>query len=104
MFHVFAMVSSVFRRFRKCFRRLFQVFHVFFCLLQLLHLDVSKINQVLHVGCTWEAVDGVGDVRTLRSRSVQQVLQESQLVSLGITKVNDQGQLIAVNLEQAAPN
>ena len=73
-------------------------------MLQLLHLDVSKVNRTLHVGCAWEAVAGVGDVRTLRSRSVQQVLQESQLVSLGITKVNDQGQLISVNLEQAAPN
>ena len=73
-------------------------------MLQLLHLNISKINRVLHAGCAWEAIGGVGDVQTLRSRSVQQVLQESQLVSLGITKVNDQGQLIAVNLEQAAPN
>jgi hypothetical protein len=36
---------------------------VFFCMLQLLHMDVSKEDCVLHMGCTWEAVDGVGDVR-----------------------------------------
>ena len=39
-------------------------------MLQLLHLDVSKIDRVLHIGCTWKAAGdaddvwgGVGDVR-----------------------------------------
>jgi hypothetical protein len=49
--HMFASVSAYvrngfqmfFRRFRKCFRRLFlSVSFVFFYMLQLLHLDVSK--------------------------------------------------------------
>jgi hypothetical protein len=52
-----------FSRFRKCFRRLFQVFHLSFCMLQLLHLDVSKVDRVLHMGCVWEVVGGTDDVR-----------------------------------------
>jgi hypothetical protein len=36
---------------------------VFFCILQLLHLDASKIDQMLHVGGVWEAADGVDDVQ-----------------------------------------
>ena len=32
-------------------------------MLQLLHLDVSKIDRVLHMGCAWEATDGADDVR-----------------------------------------
>jgi hypothetical protein len=39
------------------------VFHLSFFMLQLLHLDVSKVDRVLHMGCTWEAVDSVGDVQ-----------------------------------------
>jgi hypothetical protein len=30
---------------------------VFFCMLQLLHLDVSKVDWVLHMGCAWEVAD-----------------------------------------------
>jgi hypothetical protein len=52
------------RRFRKCFTSLFQsVSSVFFCMLQLLHLDVSKVERVLHMGCMWEAASGADDVR-----------------------------------------
>ena len=88
-----AYVSIVFRCFYtyvyKCFIRMlhmcvmvFQVFSqvfqtlvlsvssVFFCILSLLHLDVSKVDWVLHMGCACEAAgsaddvwDGVGDVR-----------------------------------------
>jgi hypothetical protein len=36
---------------------------VFFCMLQLLHLGVSKVDQVLHMRCVWEAVDGTDDVQ-----------------------------------------
>jgi hypothetical protein len=31
-------------------------------MLQLLHLDALKIDQMLHVGGTWEAADGMDDV------------------------------------------
>jgi hypothetical protein len=50
--------SNVFRCFCKCFRRMFYVFHLSFCKLQVLHLDVSKVDQVLHMGCMWEAGGG----------------------------------------------
>jgi CBS domain containing-hemolysin-like protein len=43
--------SSVFSCFCKYFRRMFHVFHLFFYMLQVLHLDVSKVDRVLHVGC-----------------------------------------------------
>jgi hypothetical protein len=36
---------------------------VFFCMLQLLHLDVSKIEYMLHMGYVWEAAGGASDVR-----------------------------------------
>ena len=32
-------------------------------MLQLLHLDVSKVDQVLCMGCVWEAAGSVDDVR-----------------------------------------
>jgi hypothetical protein len=32
-------------------------------MLQLLHFDVSKIDRVLHMGCTWEEADDADDVR-----------------------------------------
>jgi hypothetical protein len=38
------------------------ILSILFCTLQLLHLDVSKVDRVLHMGCTWEAADGVDDV------------------------------------------
>jgi hypothetical protein len=57
VFHLdFAYVCNVFQAFS-------QVFHVFFCMLQRLHLDVSKVDQVLHMRCMWEAADGMGDIR-----------------------------------------
>ena len=46
------------------------VLFVFFCMLQLLHLDVSKIDRMLYMEYVWEAaggadniLGGVGDVR-----------------------------------------
>ena len=47
-----------------------QVFHtlvssvssIFFCMFQLLHLDVIKVEWVLHMGYAWEATGGAGDV------------------------------------------
>ena len=31
-------------------------------LLQLLYLDVSKVDRVFHMGCAWDAADGTDDV------------------------------------------
>ena len=60
--YVCNVFSNVFRHFRKCFRQLFQVFHLFF-MLQLLYLDVLKIDRVLHMGCVCEAAGSANDVR-----------------------------------------
>jgi hypothetical protein len=41
-------------------------FKCFICCLlyvQLLHLDVSNVDQVLYMGCAWKVAGGVGDVR-----------------------------------------
>jgi hypothetical protein len=32
-------------------------------MLQLLYLNVSKVDRVLHMGCVWESTSGAGDVR-----------------------------------------
>jgi hypothetical protein len=61
----------------KCFQMFLQVFQmhvssvssVFFCIfLQVLHLDILKVNRMLHIGYAWEAGGGAsgthaGDVR-----------------------------------------
>jgi hypothetical protein len=52
--------QAFFRCFCKCFRR---VSSAFFCMLQLLYLDISKVDRVLHMRCAWEVAGGVGDVR-----------------------------------------
>ena len=31
-----------------------------FCMLQLLHMDVSKVDRLLHIRCAWEAIGDVG--------------------------------------------
>jgi hypothetical protein len=49
--------SSVFRCFCKCFRRMFHLFS--FYTLQVLHLDISKVDRVLHMRCMWETGGGV---------------------------------------------
>ena len=36
---------------------------VFFCMLQLLYLDVLKIDRVWHMRYAWEAAGGVDDIR-----------------------------------------
>ena len=38
-------------------------FKCFIYLFFLLHLYVSKVDRVLHIGCAWEAASGAGDVR-----------------------------------------
>jgi hypothetical protein len=52
----------------KCFRAFSQVFHifissipsVFFCMLQMLYLNVSKVDRVLYMVCAWEVVGSAG--------------------------------------------
>ena len=39
------------------------VLSVFRRMLQVLHLDVSKVNRVLHTGCAWEAGGGTSGPR-----------------------------------------
>jgi hypothetical protein len=39
-------------------RCMFQVFHYLFCMLQVLHLNISKVDRVLHMGCVWEVGGG----------------------------------------------
>jgi hypothetical protein len=63
-------VASVSSECLQCFSGVFvsvsdACFNCFICLLrmlQLLHLDVSKVDRGLHTGCAWEAASGVGDV------------------------------------------
>jgi hypothetical protein len=56
--------SNVFQAFSQVFQTLvLSVSFVFFCILQLLYMNVSKVNRILHVAYTWEAADGVDDVR-----------------------------------------
>jgi glutathione S-transferase len=57
MLHMFAMIF-------KCFSGVFaSVSSVFFYMLQLSYLIVSKINQVLPMGFAWEAVGGADDIK-----------------------------------------
>ena len=72
--HMFASVSSgyciclqwfliVFQSFSQVFQMLVSsVSSVFFCMLQLLHLYVLKVDRMLHMGCAWEAAGGASDV------------------------------------------
>ena len=58
--HICNGLQIFFKHFRKCF---FSVSFVFFCMLQMLLLDVSKVDHVLHMGYAWKAVGGADDVR-----------------------------------------
>jgi hypothetical protein len=42
---------------------------VFFCILQLLYMNVSKVDQMLHMGCMWEAAGGAGPLLDARSQA-----------------------------------
>jgi hypothetical protein len=68
-----AYAYNGFKCFCKCFRRMFQIFlFVFRHILQLLHLDVSKLDRVLHrphrLFCYLASVLGAG--RRRRSKLV----------------------------------
>jgi hypothetical protein len=61
---MFAMVFKCFQMFLQVFQmHVSSVLSVFFCMSQVLYLDVSKVDQVLHIGCAWEAGGGVSDPR-----------------------------------------
>jgi hypothetical protein len=62
MLHIFVMVSNIF----EAFPRVFQTFVsngslAFFCMLQLLHLNISTIDRTLHMIYAWKIADDVGD-------------------------------------------
>ena len=70
MLRVFEMVF-------KCFSGVFlQVFlkhvssisSIFRRMLQVLHLNVSKVDRVLHMGCAWEAAGGAAMSGAARAR------------------------------------
>jgi hypothetical protein len=64
MLRMFAMVFKCFLSVSQVFRMLVSsVSSVFFCMLQLLHLNISKVDQVLHMGCAWKAVGAADDVQ-----------------------------------------
>jgi hypothetical protein len=74
MFHMFAMVFNVFQASSQVFQTLvLSVSFVLFCMLQRLLLDVSKVNRMLHMGCTWKATGTVDDIRAawVTSRAVR---------------------------------
>ena len=70
MFHIYvASVLSECCVYLQCFSSVFSgvfqthvssVSSVFFLYCKYLHLDVSKIDRVLHMRCTWEVGQGVG--------------------------------------------
>jgi hypothetical protein len=64
MLHIFAIVFKCFSGiFASVLDACFKCFICLFFILQLLHLDVLKIDRVLHMGYTWEAAGGTDDVR-----------------------------------------
>jgi hypothetical protein len=71
VFHLdVAYVCNVFQNIFEAFSQVFQtlvssVSSVLFCMSQLLYLDVSKVDQMLHMWCVWEAPGDAGDVRDI---------------------------------------
>jgi hypothetical protein len=64
MLHMFSMVFKCFSGvFASASDVYFKCFICLICMLQLLHLDISNVDQELSMGCMWEAAGGVGDVR-----------------------------------------
>jgi hypothetical protein len=56
MLHMFAMIFKCFSGiFTNVSHACFKCFIRLLCLLQLLHRDVSKVNQELHIGYAWKA-------------------------------------------------
>jgi hypothetical protein len=58
-----AMIFKCFQVFTRVFQTLVSnVSSVFFCMLQLLHVNVSKVDRVLHIGCMREVAGGTSDL------------------------------------------
>jgi hypothetical protein len=55
--------SNVFQTFSQMFQTLVSSVSCPFFMLQLLYLDVSKIDWMLHMRCAWEVANGTGDVQ-----------------------------------------
>jgi hypothetical protein len=56
MLHLFTIVLSVFEVFLQVFQKhVSSVLFAFRRMLQPLHLDVSKVDRMLYMGCIWEA-------------------------------------------------
>jgi hypothetical protein len=56
MLRMFAMVFKCFKLFLQVFKtHVSNISSISFCMLQVLHLDVSKVDQMLHMGYAWEA-------------------------------------------------
>jgi hypothetical protein len=64
MLRMFAMIFKCFKVFLQVFQmHVSSVLSVFFYILQVLYLDVLKINRVLHIGCAWEVGGGASGTR-----------------------------------------
>ena len=55
--------SNFFQVFSQVFQTLVSSVSSVFFMLQLLNPDVSKVDQVLYMGCVWEAAGGADDIR-----------------------------------------
>ena len=65
------MLAIVFNFFKSALDACFECFICIFCMLKVLHLDVLKVDRVLHKGCVCEAREGAssphaGDFRAAR--------------------------------------
>jgi hypothetical protein len=59
-----AYVCDGFQVFLQVFQTyISSVSYVFFFMLQRLHLNVSKVDQVLQMGCAWEATGSTGVIQ-----------------------------------------
>jgi hypothetical protein len=54
----FQVLSGVFQVFQT---HILSVSFISFCMLQVLHLDVLKVDRMLYMGCLWEAGEGASD-------------------------------------------
>jgi hypothetical protein len=54
--YIFQAFSQVFQTFVS------SVSFIFFCILQLLHIDVSKIDRVLHMRCAWKVAGNADNI------------------------------------------
>jgi hypothetical protein len=65
-----AYTCNDFQMFLGCLLQVFRTYvsivsSVFFYILQPLYPDILKVDQVLHIGCAWEAASSMGDTGPL---------------------------------------